>query len=86
MSDATLVRIDLSCRRFGVAIARVLNIHIRGIEASLQDRALKTLESCFVQQVRVRSIPRRGPDGSKLSLIASAVEAHQEVEPDESPV
>ena len=38
-----LLRIGLSCRRFGVAIARVLHIHIRCIEAPLQDRALKFL-------------------------------------------
>ncbi len=36
-----LMRIGLSCRRFGVMIVPVLNIHIRCIEASLQDGALK---------------------------------------------
>ena len=81
-----LMWIGLSCRRFGVAIALVLNVHIRCVQASLQDRALKLLEGCPVNHAQVKSVPGRGPDGSKLGRVASAVAAHQEVEPDKSPV
>ena len=80
------MRIDLSYRRFEVAIAPVLNIHIRCIEASLQDRALKLLEGCPVGHAQVPSVPCSGPDGSKLGRVASAMAAHQEVELDKSPV
>ena len=81
-----LVRISLTCRRLGGAPAPVFTIHIRSIEASLQDRALKLLEGCSVRLARVPPVPRSCPDGSQLSRVGSAVAAHKEVEPDESPV
>ena len=80
-----LVRIGLSFGRFGGATALVFTIHIRYIEASLQDRALKLLEGCSVRLAQVPPVPRSCPDGSKLSGIGSAVAAPKEVEPDESP-
>jgi len=85
------MRFVSSFRRFGAAIASVLNIHVRYIpvryiQASLQDRALKLLEGCSVGHTQVPSFPCTGSDGSKLGRIASAMAAHQEVKPDESPV
>ena len=86
MSDATLARIGLLRRRFGVAIAPVLSVHIRSIQASLQDRALKLVEGCSVGHAQIPSVPCSGTNGSKLGRVASAMAAHQEVEPDKSPV
>ena len=80
------MRIGLSCRGLGVAITPLFIFRIRCLEAFLQDRALKLLEGCSVHHAQVRSVTCGGPDGSQLGCVASAVTAHQEVEPDKSPI
>ena len=76
----------LSCRRLGVVTAPVFNIHIGCAEASLQDRAFQPLEGMSVRGAGVPSVAGSGPDGSKLSGVAPTVPAHQEVDPDQSPL
>ena len=70
--------------RFGVATAPVLNIHIRCIEASFQDRAFQPLEGLCVG-AGVPPVPRSRPYRSKLSGVAPTVVAPQEVEADKIP-
>ncbi len=76
----------LSCRRFGVVTAPVFNIRIGCAEASLQDRAFQLLEGLFVRGAGVPPVQGSGADGSKLSSVAPAVPAPQEVDPDQSPL
>ena len=76
----------LSCRRFGVAAVRIFGIHIRRVEASLQDRAFQLIEGLSVRGVGAPPVLGSGPDGSKLSSVAPAVSAPQEVDPDQSPL
>ena len=66
--------------------APVFNIHIGCAEASLQDRAFQPLEGMSVRGAGVPSVAGSGPDGSKLSGVAPTVPAHQEVDPDQSPL
>ncbi len=66
--------------------APVFNIRIGGAEASLQDRAFQPLEGLSVRGAGVPPVVGSGADGSKLSGVAPAVPAHQEVDPDRSPL
>ena len=66
--------------------APVFNIRIECAEASLQDRAFQLLEGLSVRGAGVPPVLCSGPDGSKLSDVAPAVPAHQEVDPDPSPL
>ncbi len=65
-------------------IVPIFNIRIGCAKASLQDRAFKLLEGCSVRHAVAPPVPRCRPDGSKLSRVAPAVPAHQEVDPDQS--
>ena len=60
--------------------------HILTIQAPRQDRPLKLLEGFLVRHARVPLVPCSCADGLQLSRIGSAVAAHKEVEPDQSPV
>ncbi len=66
--------------------APVFNIRIGCAEASLEDRALQALKGLSVRGAGVPPVLGSGPDGSKLSGVAPAVPAHQEVHPDQSPL
>jgi len=66
--------------------APVSNIRVGRVEASLQDRAFQLLESLFVRGAGVPPVQNSGPDGSKLSSVAPAVSAPQEVDPEQSPL
>ncbi len=66
--------------------APVFNIRIGCAEASLQDRSFQLLEGLSVRGAGVPPVLGSGPDGSKLSRVAPAVPAHQEVDPDQSPL
>ncbi len=66
--------------------ATVFSIHIRCVEASLQDRAFQPLEGLEVGGAEAPPLQGGGADGSKLSGVAPAVPAHQEVEPDKNPL
>ncbi len=66
--------------------APVFNIRIGCAEASLQDRAFQPLKGLSVRGVGVPPVLGSGPDGSKLRRVAPAVPAHQEVDPDQSPL
>ncbi len=76
----------LSCRRFGVVTAPVFNICIGRAEASLQDRPFQLLEGLSVRGAGAPPVLDSAPDGSKLTGVAPAVAAHQEVDPDQSPL
>ncbi len=69
---------------FGVATPPVFSIHIRCVEASLEDRAFQPLEGLCVG-AGAPAVPRSRPYGSKLSGVAPTAVAPQEVEPDKSP-
>lgn len=64
--------------------APVFNIRIGRAEASLQDRPFQLLEGLSVRGAGAPPVLGSGPDGSKLSGVAPAVAAHQEVNPDQS--
>ncbi len=68
---------------FGVVSAPVFNIRIGCAEASLQDRAFQLLEGLSVRGAGVPPVLGSGAEGSKLSGVAPAVPAHQEVDPDQ---
>ena len=77
---------DFPVQRLGVVTGQVFGIRIACVEASLQDRAFQLIEGLFVRGAGVPPVQGSGPDGSKLSSVAPAVLAPQEVEPDQSPL
>jgi len=77
---------SLSCRRFGVAAVRIFSIHIRRVDASLEDRAFQPLKGLEVGGAEAPPLQGGGADGPKLSGVAPTVVAPHEVEPDKNPL
>ena len=77
---------SLSCRRFGVAAMRIFSIHIRRVDASLEDRAFQPLKGLEVGGAEAPPLQGGGADGPKLSGVAPTVVAPHEVEPDKNPL
>ncbi len=65
---------------------RILSIHIRRVDASLQDRAFQSLKGLEFGGAEAPPLQGGGADGSKLSGVAPTVGAPDEVEPDKNPL